>query len=135
LYATIVGAPLAYIFYPGDFDNIPIGESSIQDFMLGSLNNAARIFREIWDTAIPFENYAFHDGPSVGVFFYSTFLTSIWIWLYAAGIYTIRMMHISTHALKLLKWILPIRSKPLRAVGTAAFIPPIVISGFLAAIS
>ncbi|MFQ6029940.1 MAG: hypothetical protein ACE5Q6_20900 [Dehalococcoidia bacterium] len=49
------------------------------------------------------------NGASLGIFFYSTFVTSVWLWLYA----------LSTFVVKLgwLKSILDIKDKPLRSLG------------------
>ena len=66
-----------------------------------------------------------------GIFFYSTFFTSVWVWLYAGSIALIRLGAHSAPVLRVLQFALPIRTKPLRAIGTVAFIPCILVSGIV----
>ena len=66
-----------------------------------------------------------------GIFFYSTFFTSVWVWLYAASVGLIRFASRSDRLFRAIKFILPIEEKPLRAIGTVAFIPAIAFSGLI----
>ena len=67
------------------------------------------------------------DGAAFGVFIYTTYLTSVWIWLYMMSVLLMR----SEGIMKPLRYILPIHERPFRAVGIVAFIPPIVLAVIL----
>ena len=64
-------------------------------------------------------------------YFYTTFFTSVWLWLYVSSTALIRMASRSDPLLRFLRYILPIEDKPLRAIGIVAFVPGILVSGLL----
>ena len=66
------------------------------------------------------------------IYFMTTFVTSVWLWVYVVGVFGIRTLARSQRLLNALRFALPIDTKPLRAIGTAAFIPPIIVSGLVA---
>ncbi len=59
-------------------------------------------------------------GNMVGVFVYSTFFTSIWIWLFGISNILLSMASRSQHILKIVKYMLPIEEKPFRSIGIIA---------------
>lgn len=65
-------------------------------------------------------------GNQFGIFFYSTFLTSIWIWFFGVSYMFLSLIAQSGPAIKLLKYILPIEDKPFRSIG--------IVSGLIALI-
>lgn len=56
----------------------------------------------------------------LSVYFYTTFFTSFWIWIYVAARALVRGTAVSGRALQFLQWALPIRSKPVRSIGEVA---------------
>ena len=106
------------------FDNLPIVNLS------GHYWDVATVFfREIVSYGVAFQSH--ENFLSFGVFLYSTFFTSAWLWLYAGGIFFIRLLARMGPVLRFLKWLLPIDEKPMRAIGTATFIPAIAVSGLI----
>lgn len=49
----------------------------------------------------------------------TTYLTSIWIWLYFVGFYGVRIANKSDKIVRVLQYVLPISSKPMRSIGLA----------------
>lgn len=67
--------------------------------------------------------------PSLlGIFFFSTFLTSVWVWLFALSSGIIQLAARSGALLRTLQFVLPIKTKPLRSIGMVAFIPPMLVA-------
>jgi amino acid transporter len=61
------------------------------------------------------------DFPvSIGVFLYSTFFTSVWVWLTIIGWFFVRNAARIQTVLSVLQFILPIKTKPMRAIGEVA---------------
>lgn len=60
------------------------------------------------------------NGFSFGIFFYSTFFTSLWVWMYFLSWAIIRLAARGRHVLVFLQWALPIKERPLRAIGEVA---------------
>lgn len=56
----------------------------------------------------------------LGPVFYSTFFTSLWLWLYALSQVAVRLAGRIAPALTFLKWALPIEERPLRSLGLVA---------------
>lgn len=57
------------------------------------------------------------DPLSIGVFFYSTLFTSVWLWFLITGWFAVRNTARFTKVLEALKFALPITTKPMRAIG------------------
>ena len=47
----------------------------------------------------------------------TSYLTSIWIWFYFIGIFSIRFINISEKMMKFAQYTLPIQEKPMRSIG------------------
>lgn len=58
--------------------------------------------------------------PSTGVYFYSTMLTSIWLWLSGLGFLVMRFLVALKPVFAFLAWALPVDTHPMRAMGTVA---------------
>lgn len=55
-----------------------------------------------------------------GVVLYSTFFTSVWVWLTALGWGSIRLMAMAPPLLQAMQYLLPIKERPLRSIGEVA---------------
>lgn len=55
-----------------------------------------------------------------GIFLYSTYFTSVWVWLTALGWGAIRLMAIAPPLLRAMQYLLPIETHPLRSIGEVA---------------
>jgi len=60
------------------------------------------------------------SGPPWGIFFYSTFFTSVWVWLYALAGGLLKLAQALGVAWRGLRWLLDIEQKPLRSMGLVA---------------
>lgn len=76
---------------------------------------------EILPSAAKFESGSLRTGY-VGIFIYSTFFTSIWVWLWAIGWGSLRLAARLVPVLRFLQWALPIETHPVRALGETAAI-------------
>ncbi len=80
---------------------------------------AAKFLTQIWNTGIYLEpgvaGYA-----SIGVFLYSTLFTSAWLWLFLIGWGFVRYGTGVQRVLGALQFALPIKTKPIRAIGEVA---------------
>lgn len=57
---------------------------------------------------------------SLGVFFYSTLFTSVWVWLFVISwLFVIYSAHFQ-RVLAMLQFVLPIKTRPIRAIGEVA---------------
>lgn len=65
--------------------------------------------------------------PSLGLFFYTTFLTSIWLWLFALSYGALLIAQRMNIAFRFLIWSLPVKTYPIRTLG--------IIGGVLGALS
>lgn len=77
---------------------------------------------------------------SLGIYFYSTFFTSVWVWLYALAWAAVRLISLTRIGARIVIWALPIRRKPLRYVGMvvgflACFVVWAIVFGFDVSIS
>lgn len=65
------------------------------------------------------------SGPGIlGVFFYSSLFTSIWLWFFAISIWLTRSFSAVHSATRAVQWLLPFDERPVRAVG--------IVMGFIA---
>lgn len=55
--------------------------------------------------------------PSVGIFFYTTFFTSVWVWLFALAWGAMRLATRFEPGIRFLIWALPIQDYPIRSIG------------------
>lgn len=69
-----------------------------------------------FEVQISVEPWRDWDFP-MGVFFYSTFLTSVWLWLYALGSMIIKTVVLLRIGLTQFRRIFDIENKPLRSIG------------------
>lgn len=60
--------------------------------------------------------------PSFGICFYSTFFTSVWVWVYALSGLVVRLGQYLGISLRGLKMILDLDKKPLRSMGLVAML-------------
>ncbi len=60
-----------------------------------------------------------YRGVPFGVWFYSTFFTSVWVWLYGLSGLTYRLVrsHHFTSLIGILKWFLDVDNKPIWSIG------------------
>lgn len=63
-----------------------------------------------------------------GIFLYTTFFTSVWIWLYVASLGLFRLFALAGPVLKAVQFVLPIGERPLFSIGVVAFLPPLAIN-------
>lgn len=61
-----------------------------------------------------------NGGVPASVFFYSTLFTSVWVWLYAISIFTIRAANSAGPLFRWVMWFLDIDEKPIRSIGAIA---------------
>ena len=67
-------------------------------------------------------------GITMGVFFYSTFLTSVWLWLYAASVLVSRVLLRMNNGVGFLLRVTDVERQPFRSMG---FISVIIVSVLL----
>lgn len=74
-----------------------------------------------WDTVFGMDAVTFSglDG-AVGIFLYSTFVTSVWVWLTALGWGAIRLVAKAPPLLRAMQYMLPIEERPMRSIGEVA---------------
>ena len=74
---------------------------------------------------LPFDSGSWlWPGGFFGIFIYSTYVTSVWVWLYASAILLVRTRGI----MRPFRNILRVRERPVRSVGIVAFGPAILAS-------
>ena len=56
----------------------------------------------------------------IGIFFYSTFFTSIWLWLFGLSQLVFTVAGRTGPLLRFVKYVLPIDEKPFRSLGIIA---------------
>ena len=56
-------------------------------------------------------------NSTLGIFFYSTFFTSVWVWLYAFSGLVVKLAGYLGIGFNRLKWFLDIENKPLHSLG------------------
>ena len=61
------------------------------------------------------------------ILFYTTFMTSIWIWLSVSGWLFVKYAANFQTVLRALQFALPIKTKPMRAIGEAAALVAVFI--------
>ncbi len=115
---------------------LPIVASSIIIFAGGNPANysVSKIFSAVFPEGIlllPAGNSAF----TIGILFYSTFFTSIWLWVYVSGIFTIRLLAQMAPLIKFLQWALPIKREPMCCIGVVAFLPATLIGCLISLLS
>jgi hypothetical protein len=59
---------------------------------------------------------------AAGVFFYSTFFTSVWVWLFAISTQAVRLAEYFGIGLNRLKWLLDIQQKPIQSLGVMSIL-------------
>jgi hypothetical protein len=76
-------------------------------------------------------------GVAAGIWFYSAFFTSIWVWLYAASGGAVKLAHYVGRGVTSLRLFLDIEDKPIRSIGvmsmglvTAVYVLLLVIGGW-----
>lgn len=83
--------------------------------------------QRFWDTYYEFLwngiRLAERNGE-LGIFLYTTYFTSIWVWLYILSAMTMR----TRGMMKPLRKILPISSRPFRSLGLVSFLPAVGIA-------
>lgn len=65
-----------------------------------------------------------------GIFFYSTFFTSVWVWLYVVSGFALRMTESIRTNVSRAKAVLDIDDKPLRSIGFVSNI--LITAGYIA---
>lgn len=99
------------------FVNVIISGESIQHYDVNYFSQELRKLASMENT---------RDEPAFGIFFYSTFFTSSWVWIYAGAVGTARFLNASASVIRLFRWFLDIEGHPVRSVG--------VIAGLLTAV-
>lgn len=69
---------------------------------------------------------------SVGVFFYSTFFTSVWLWLYILAGLIVKLINLVEKGFSSLKLLLDIEQKPISSIGMVASILVTILYIFIA---
>ena len=92
------------------------------DFSLdGYLTVTMSVYRNIEQGGL-YLQAAGGQAPSMGVYFYSTLFTSVWVWLFVAGWFVVRNGARFQKGLAVLQFTLPIKTKPMRSIGEVAAI-------------
>lgn len=89
--------------------------SAVQDWIVGltfSYQNLAHFFSGV--LTFYYSHWIF---PPFGIFFYSAFFTSVWVWLYALSGATVKLANYLGLGLTHLRTVLDIENKPLRCIG------------------
>ena len=63
-----------------------------------------------------------YDSLSFGIFFYTTFFTSVWVWLYAISGLVVKLAGYLGIGFSRLKWFLDIENKPLHSLGVISML-------------
>lgn len=63
-----------------------------------------------------------YRGVPFGVWFYSTFFTSVWVWLYAISGLVVKLAGYLSIGFNRLKWFLDIENKPLQSLGIISMV-------------
>lgn len=77
-------------------------------------------FLDRWEYVLDefFSVFTFSASPEIlGIFFYATFFTSVWLWLYALAYGMMLAARKVGPAIRLLQVLLPLETKPLRSLG------------------
>ena len=111
--AILLGFPLAFVLFSVD-DFTQDGSLSLATSMV-----LARDF--IRDAALVRWSEATQPFP-VSAFFYSTFVTSVWLWLFVAAGLTLRVLRVAILGLRHVGRILDTDEAPLRALGFVSMI-------------
>ena len=80
-----------------------------------ALYNSGGDFDRIIRAGVKLETWG--GDPSPSVFFYSTFFTSIWVWLYVLSGVCVKFWNSISYLTEMLKFILNIREKPFLSLG------------------
>jgi hypothetical protein len=59
-------------------------------------------------------------NPSLGIFYYSTFFPSVWLWLFMVSMYVFKALFALLRFLGLTRWLFDIERYPLRVIGIIA---------------
>lgn len=90
----------------------------------GLLEIAPKLFQSfigLISMALLFETFSFHNEEALLLIsIYTTYFTSIWIWLFLASWVLTALITRLSNVLRILQWALPIRTKPLRALGVVS---------------
>ena len=78
-------------------------------------DSVVRILRDVPEYILPL--HAKTDSLPDGVFFYSTFFTSVWVWLYAVAGFALRLTQAVGVGASHLTAVLDVEQKPLRSLG------------------
>ena len=93
--------------------------------MIDSLDHLGRLLLEVVYGGIALNAKGQWGAYSIfGVFIYSTYLTSVWLWLYSVSVLILR----TRGSLRLFRNVLLIRERPFRCIGLVIFLPSIAIS-------
>lgn len=71
----------------------------------------------VLDNFWPTFTFSGSDSGVFSVFFYSTFFTSVWLWLYALAYGVMLAARKVGPVFRFLQWLLPLEAKPLRSLG------------------
>ena len=58
----------------------------------------------------------------ITIFFYSTFFTSFWVWLYALSCFIVRLASLADWSWKALTWSVDVENKPILSLGTISIV-------------
>lgn len=70
--------------------------------------------------------------PTMGIWFYSTFLTSFWVWLYAVAAFLVKLGKRLGLGMKVLTKILNVENKPIRSIDFVSSAVITVVYGIIA---
>ena len=98
--------------------NVPWGTSSIA---IGSNGITPEEFRN--------DEWRSPEALPVGIFFYSAFFTSAWLWLYAASVGVSRVLLRMNNGVGFLLRVTDVERQPFRSMG---FVSVIIVSGLFA---
>lgn len=75
------------------------------------------LWSDIWNVVIGGFGFSRSEFSVYGVFFYSTYFTSLWVWLYALSGFLLKLTRYFGVTINMLKKFLDIDNKPIRSIG------------------
>ncbi len=94
--------------------------------LLGEMDDAPRYFVDGFTL-----DGGWPDTPSVGVFFYSTFFTSIWLWLFVLSKIAITPLNKLLKLFKIIRGGLDIENQPFKSIGFISMILTSIVYGVM----
>lgn len=99
---------------------LPLAFIGAYAFGVSALEVYTKVMAEILEHGVFLSSE--YDSLSFGIFFYTTFFTSVWVWLYAISGLVIQLAGYLGIGFNRLKWFLDIENKPLHSLGVISML-------------